>query len=103
MIQSLENILLLVSIIAVGVVSFLLAILLYHLIFVVMDIRKIMHRVSDFSQHVEGMLTAPVALLSEVFEWLQERVWDTYFGEGGKKTKTKRKKRKKSGFEEREV
>ncbi|MEK7137192.1 MAG: hypothetical protein AAB853_02810 [Patescibacteria group bacterium] len=103
MIQNPGDLLTLVATIGLGVVLFLLAILLYHLIFVVMDFRKIMHRISDFSEQVEGMLTAPVALLSEVFEWLQERVWDTYFGEGGKKTKRNRKKRKKSGFEEREV
>lgn len=94
----------LVTIISVGVVAFLLAIFLYHLIFVVLDLRKIMDRVNDITAEVEKMIIKPVEAASVAMRWLQKLVWDLYVSEveGGetkkrekKKEKRKRKKKKK--------
>jgi len=101
----------LVGIVAVGVVSFLLAIFLYNAVFIAMDIRKIVKRLNDLTEQLEEMLLRPVELVSEIVDWLQTKVWDTYVKKGGGETrkerrakKKKQKKRKKIGaFERTEV
>ena len=108
MIQNLGDLLTLVLIIGVGIVSFLFAILLYHLVFVVMDLRRVMRRLSDLTEQIEGMLMRPVELIAEVFDWLKERVWDAYVADGWHKgnsesKKKKKKKKRRGGFEETNV
>lgn len=108
MIESLEDVFLLVGIISVGVIAFLFAVFLYNLIFVVMDLRKITRRLSELTEQIEEMLLKPVELVSEIVDWLQTKVWDAYFtGDTGETRKERRarkkkqKKRKKSGAFER--
>ena len=94
MIQSLGDVLMLVAIVSLGLVSFLLAVFLYHLIFVVMDLRQVMRRVNDLTSELEEMLVRPVELVSGVAEWLQKWVWEAYFVDDGKKGKKKGGKKK---------
>lgn len=91
-IQTTGDILTIVAIIALGVVSFLFAIFLYHLIFIVMDLREVMRRLNALTGQIEEMLVQPVELVSDIVEWVKEKVWDVYFAEP-----KKRKKRKKGG------
>ncbi len=97
MIETLGDVLLLVTTISVGVVAFLLAVFLYHLIFVVMDLRQVMKRVNDITAELEELLMKPVEVASMGFAWLQKMIMDLYFGgkEVRKEKKEKKKKRKK--------
>ena len=111
MIQTLGDVFLLVGIVAVGVIAFLLAVFLYNAVFIVMDLRKIMKRLNELTEQIEEMLLRPVELVSEIVDWLQTKVWDTYVkGSSGetrkerRSRKKKQKKRKKIGaFERMEV
>ena len=97
MIQSLSDVLLLVSVIAIGVVGFLLAILLYHLIFVVLDARQVMKRANDISREVEEIVLRPVEVVGSIVDWVQKWVIDTYLADDKpKKVAKSRKKTKKS-------
>ena len=100
MIQTLGDVFVLVAIISTGVVAFLLAVFLYHLIFVVMDLRQVMKRLNDLSAEVEEMLMRPVELVAGVVDWVQKMIWDAYFVEEKKPkkkvTKTKKGKGKKN-------
>lgn len=89
MIQTTGDILTLVAIISLGVVSFLLAMFLYHLIFIVMDLREVMRRLNVLTAQIEEMLVQPVELVSQIVEWVKDKVWDVYFAEGPKKRKKK--------------
>ena len=106
MIQTLNDVLLLTAIIALGVVSFLLAILLYHCIFVVMDLRQILRRMREWIAQVEEMLLSPVRLVSEVVDWVV-KMWETCATGSNQESRRERRKRKrkrvKGGFERTEV
>jgi hypothetical protein len=96
MIQTLGDVLLLVAIVSLGLVGFLLAVLLYHLIFVVMDLRQVMKRLNDITAEIEDMLMKPVEIVAQVMDWLQKLLWDFYVVEDGLSKKSTKKKRKKS-------
>lgn len=95
MIQSLGDILLLVTIISVGVVSLLLAVFLYHLIFVVMDLRQVMKRINDLTAEFEEMVRKPVEVMGMGIAWLSNLLADLAFMP--KVHKGKKHKRKKRG------
>ena len=112
MIQTLGDVFMLVGIVAVGVISFLLAIFLYNAVFIAMDLRKVMKRLNELSEQIEEMVSRPVELVSEIVDWLQKKVWEAYFtggtGESRKDRRAKKrelkkekKRRKKSGGFER--
>ncbi len=114
MIQTLGDVLVLVTIISVGVVAFLLAIFLYHLVFVVMDLRKVMKRVNEITAQIEDMLVKPVEVAGVALGWAQKLVFDLIDMETtakpkkakkAKKAKPKKekKKRKKGGFKKKKV
>jgi len=99
MIQTLGDVLLLVTTISVGIVAFLFAVFLYHLIFVVMDLRQVMKRLNDLTEELEELLMRPVEVLSMGFAWMQKLLTDLYFAQKPKKEKKgkKQKNRKKRG------
>src|SRR3989338_7710823 len=95
MIQTLGDVFMLVGIISVGVIAFLIAILLYNFIFVGMDLRKVMHRLNELTEHLEQGLLKPVNLMAEVVDWLQKKVWDVYVGGSSGETRKERRAKKK--------
>lgn len=100
MIQTLGDVLLLVTIISVGVVAFLLAIFLYHLVFVVMDLRKVMKRVNEISAQIEDMLVKPVEVAGIALGWAQKIIFDLIdmdSTERPKKAKRSKKSKTKKG------
>lgn len=101
MIQTLGDVLLLVAIISLGLVSFLFVVFLYHLIFVVMDLRQVMKRLNDLSAELEEMLMKPVEVMAQVMSWAQKVLWDIYVVENKKKPKTKKGKKKRAKKEKR--
>ena len=108
MIQTLGDVFLLVTIISVGVVAFLLAIFLYHLVFVVMDLRKVMKRVNEISAQIEDMLVKPVEVAGIALGWAQKVIFDlieTNIPVKPRKAKKpkKAKPKKEKGFKKKKV
>jgi len=91
--QTSGDLLTIVAVVSLGVVSFLLAVFLYHLIFIVMDLREVMRRLNALTAQVEEMLVQPVELVSEIVDWVKEKVWDVYFAGGPAKRRKKRGKK----------
>jgi hypothetical protein len=96
MIQTLGDVLLLVAIVSLVLVSFLLAVFFYHLIFVVMDLRQVMRRLNDITAEIEELLMKPVEVVAAVMDWAERVLWDMYGKDlsGGRKKKKKGRKRK---------
>lgn len=66
-------------------VAIMLLIVLYHVLFIVVDARKILHRIERITREVESVLVKPLSVADKAFQWVID-----YF-EGG--AKHKRKKR----------
>jgi hypothetical protein len=60
-----NDILTLLSILAVG----MLVILLYHLIFVSVSLRRIAERLDDVSQDIEQVILKPIGAVDYVIDW----------------------------------
>jgi hypothetical protein len=56
---------------AVGIV---LLIVLYHALFIVVDMRKIMRRAQEVSEHLENVIVTPLTMMERGLEWLVEYV-----------------------------
>jgi len=70
-------------------VLIMVMILLYHALFVVVDLRKIMRRFSELTREVEDMIMKPLSIIDTVLEWTLESL------EESMKPKKKSKKKKK--------
>lgn len=109
MIQTLGDVFLLVAILSIGLVSFLLAVFLYHLIFIVMDLRQVARRTNAITAEVEELLVKPVEIVAQVIDWVQKMIWDAYILDEAPKKKSrkaskgKKKKKKRSGFKAKKV
>lgn len=57
-----------------AVVAVMLIVVLYHLLFIVVDLRKISRRFESLTDQVENMLIKPIAILDQTFSWLAEQV-----------------------------
>jgi cell shape-determining protein MreC len=52
----------------------LLLVALYHVIFVVVDLRKIMRRVEEVSSEVEDVIMKPLSMVDRILQWVMEMV-----------------------------
>lgn len=52
-----------------AIVAVMIIIVLYHLLFIVVDLRKIMRRMEDTTAQVEALILKPLAILDEAFKW----------------------------------
>jgi len=83
---NLNDILTLLSILAVG----MLIILLYHLIFVSVSLRRITGRLDQVSKDVEAVILKPIGAIDFILEWVLSLL-DTMRNDGEKKKKTHHK------------
>ena|SRR3989344_9153744 len=98
MIQTLGDVLLLVTTISVGVVAFLFAVFLYHLIFVVMDLRQVVKRINELTAELEEIVRKPVEVMGLGITWLTNMLADLALTPKVKREKRgKKHKRKKGG------
>ena len=72
-------------------VSVLVIIVLYHILFIVVDARKIMRRIEDITAQAEELLLKPVALTDQALSWVLSQV-EHFSNE--KKAPTKKKLKK---------
>lgn len=54
------------------VVAVMLIIILYHVLFIVVDIRKSMRRVDRISESIEGLMMKPLNVADEAMQWAVE-------------------------------
>ena len=52
------------------VVAVMLIIVLYHALFVVVDLRKIFRRVEDITAQVEAVILKPISMADQIMEWV---------------------------------
>lgn len=55
-------------------VAVMLIVVLYHVLFVVVDVRKIVKRVEGVSNQVEEVIMKPLVMTDKILEWLLEYV-----------------------------
>lgn len=72
-----------------GLVAVMLLIVLYHVLFIIVDLRKITRRFEDVTSQVETVLLKPLSIADQVLQWVVE------FFE--KKTKEHHHKKQKHG------
>lgn len=57
-----------------AVVAVMILIVLYHLLFIVSDLRKIMRRFEETTAQVEAVILKPLAVIDEAFSWVVEYI-----------------------------
>lgn len=56
------------------VVAIMLVIVLYHVLFIVVDLRKIVRRVEDITAQVEAVILKPISMADQIFQWVIEKI-----------------------------
>lgn len=51
-------------------VAVMLIVVLYHVIFIVVDLRKIARRISGVTEEVESVIMKPLAMTDQAMEWM---------------------------------
>lgn len=51
-------------------VAVMLIVVLYHVIFIVVDARKIVRRISSLSEEVETVIMKPLSMTDQLLQWL---------------------------------
>jgi len=54
------------------VVAVMIIIVLYHVLFIVVDIRKILRRADDLTEQVEEMLLKPISMADHAMQWVMD-------------------------------
>ena len=57
-----------------ALVAVMLVVVLYHALFIVVDLRKIMRRLEDTTAQVEAMILKPLAILDDAFQWVMDHM-----------------------------
>jgi len=71
-------------------IAVMVIILLYHALFIAVDLRRILRRADDVTKQVEDMIMKPISMADSILEWVMERI-----EQDKKKGKSKAKKSKK--------
>jgi cell shape-determining protein MreC len=53
-----------------AIVALMIIVVLYHLLFIVVDLRKMTRRFEDLTAELEAMLLKPIAILDQGFQWM---------------------------------
>ncbi|ALM10029.1 MAG TPA: hypothetical protein DEB30_03235 [Candidatus Peribacter riflensis] len=65
-------------------IAILVLIVLYHVIFIVWDLRKILRRVEGITQELEDVLMKPLSMVDSILQWVLDSI------EHGKKKNEKK-------------
>lgn len=55
-------------------VAIMFLLVLYHVIFVVVDLRKILRRVEGMTQELEDVLMKPLSMIDRILQWVMDMV-----------------------------
>lgn len=53
-------------------VAVMLLIVLYHILFIVVDARKIARRIENLTQEVEAVIMKPLSMADQLLQWMVE-------------------------------
>ena len=56
------------------VVAIMLIIVLYHLLFIVVDLRKVLGGSEDITAQVEAVIMKPIAMADQIMEWVVQHI-----------------------------
>ena len=70
-------------------VAILIIILLYHALFIAVDLRKILGRVDGLTSQIEEVIMKPISMADHIFQWVTD-----YIEEDNKKKKKGSKSKK---------
>lgn len=77
-----------------AVVGVMIIIVLYHLLFIVVDLRKMMRRFEETTAQVEAVILKPLAIIDEAFQWAMDHL---------NHKKAKKAKKSGTGFDVEEI
>ncbi|OGJ54904.1 hypothetical protein A2880_01535 [Candidatus Peribacteria bacterium RIFCSPHIGHO2_01_FULL_49_38] len=69
------------------VVGILIIVILYHVLFVVVNLRKVMRRIEGLTAEVEAVILKPLSMVDVILEWVMGQIEKTSVLERGKKGK----------------
>jgi len=55
-------------------IAVLLLIVLYHLIFIVVDLRKTMRRIEGITREVEDVIMKPLSMVDSILQWVLDMI-----------------------------
>ncbi|MFH1444326.1 MAG: hypothetical protein ABIG34_02970 [Candidatus Peregrinibacteria bacterium] len=55
-------------------IAILILIVLYHVIFIVVDLRKVMRRVEGITQELEDVLMKPLSMVDSILQWVLDTI-----------------------------
>ncbi|MDD5751061.1 MAG: hypothetical protein PHS73_00900 [Candidatus Peribacteraceae bacterium] len=55
-------------------VAVMILLVLYHVIFIVVDLRKILRRVEGMTQELEDVLMKPLSMIDKILQWIIDMV-----------------------------
>ena len=53
-----------------ALVAVMIIVILYHLLFIVVDLRKVMRRFEETTAQVESIILKPLSIIDEAFSWV---------------------------------
>jgi cell shape-determining protein MreC len=74
------------------VISVMVVVVLYHILFVAVDLRKILRRVDDITEQVEAIILKPISLADQLLQKLIELLESSTQKKRSRKGKGKHKK-----------
>lgn len=75
-------------------IAIILIVVLYHVLFVAVDLRKILKRIDDVTREVEDVIMKPLSMMDSILQWVLDMIEESQ--EKGSK-KGKQAKRLKHG------
>jgi hypothetical protein len=67
------------------VVAVMLIVLLYHALFIAVDLRKILKRVDDVTEQIESVIMKPMSMAVHILQWVLDHIEQDQ-GKGKKKS-----------------
>ena len=71
-------------------IAVMVVVVLYHILFIVVDVRKILNRFQDLTEQVESVMMKPISMADTILQCVMEMAE----AQGTKKLKPKKKKKK---------
>ncbi len=66
-------------------IAIILIVVLYHVLFVAVDLRKILRRIDDVTREVEDVIMKPLSMVDSILQWVLDIIEESQ--EKGKKSK----------------
>lgn len=66
-------------------IAIILIVVLYHVLFVAVDLRKILRRIDDVTREVEDVIMKPLSMVDSILQWVLDMIEESQ--EKGKKSK----------------